>query len=191
MNVIENVSAVILAGGKSSRMGKCKAELDFKGTALIEHQAKKLAALGIEDIMLSGYAKPVAGTRFVPDAYPHKGPLSGIHAALAAARGEHCLVLAVDAPLVPEDTLLELIRVHLARSNNVTVLLHSGKIEPLIGVYARSLHSQCEQILKTDNTSVRELYKFSGVSSFPYIGDERFLLNCNTPEEYKTVCAIK
>lgn len=191
MNVIENMSAVILAGGKSSRMGKCKAELDFKGTPLIEHQAKKIAALGIEDIMISGYAKPIAGTRFVPDAYPHKGPLSGIHAALVAARGEHCLVLAVDAPLVPEDTLHELIRAHLARSNSVTVLLHSGKIEPLIGVYASSLHSQCAQILMTDNTSVRELYKFSGVSSFPYIGDERFLLNCNTPEEYKTVCAIK
>ena len=57
-------SAVILSGGKSSRMGSCKAELPWGEKTLVEHQADKIMSLGIGDIMVSGYSKPVAGTRY-------------------------------------------------------------------------------------------------------------------------------
>lgn len=51
-------------------MGICKAELDWNGTTLIEHQVNKMRSLGIDDIIISGYPKPVEGTRFVADKYP-------------------------------------------------------------------------------------------------------------------------
>ena len=181
---LKDVSAVILAGGKSTRMGRNKAELDWEGTTLIGYHAEKLRSLGICDIILSGYRKPIGGTRFAEDIYPGKGPLGGIHAGLLAAHKPHCLVLSVDAPLVPEDTLLSLVDAHIASGNSITVISHGGRTEPLIGVYERSLCGFAEDILRTDSTSVRVLFQLAGAGEFEYTGDETLLFNCNTPSEY-------
>ena len=61
------VSAVILAGGRSSRMGRSKAELPFGGGTFLSCQADKLRALGIRDIVVSGYPAPPEGVRCVGD----------------------------------------------------------------------------------------------------------------------------
>ena len=180
----EKVSAIILAGGMSTRMGKCKAELEWNGGSLIEHQVNKLRSLGIDDIVISGYPKPPEGTRFAADKYLLKGPLGGIHAGLLAAENAHCLVISVDTPLVPAETLSELIQAHLDGSANITVLSHGDKIEPLIAVYERWLSGIAEQILQSDNTSVRVLFRRAGISRFEYEGDEMLLCDCNTPEEF-------
>ena len=179
----EKVSAIILAGGMSSRMGKCKAELEWNGGSLIEHQVNKLRSLGIDDIVISGYPKPPEGTRFAADKYLLKGPLGGIHAGLLAAENAHCLVLSVDTPLVPEETLSELIQAHLDGSANITVLSHGDKIEPLIAVYERWLSGIAEQILQSDNTSVRVLLKRARTGLYEYKGDGELLCDCNTPED--------
>ncbi len=71
----QGISAMILAGGKSSRMGKDKASLPFRGMSLLEWQVQKLSGLGIKDIMLSGCRQGLEGTRTIPDEYPCRGPL--------------------------------------------------------------------------------------------------------------------
>ena len=172
-------------------MGKSKAELEFCGKTLIEHQTEKLRLLGIDDIIVSGYPKPVEGTRFVADKYPLKGPLGGIHAGLSATEHPHCLVLSVDAPLVPSETLAELIDSHVNGSANITVVSHGGKLEPLIGMYERWLSTVAEPILQGENTSVRELFRKAGLTELEYSGDEALLINCNTPDEYEALSAIK
>lgn len=182
-----DVSAVILAGGRSSRMGTNKAELLWNGSTLIEHQVKKVRSLGIDDVILSGYPKSVGGTRSAADVFPGKGPLAGIHAGLLAAKNPHCLVLSVDVPLVPEETLSSLIRAHLAGQSPITVLAHGALTEPLIGVYERTLIPDAERILLSSGTSVRVLFERAGVFACPYAGDEALLFNCNTPEEYRSL----
>lgn len=184
---LKDVSAIILAGGLSSRMGTDKAELAWNGVTLIEHQVKKMLSLGIDDVILSGYKKPISGTRCVSDVNPGKGPLGGIHTGLLAARHPHCLVLSVDVPLVPEDTLASLIDAHIAGESVITVLSHKGRTEPLIGIYERGLSALAEEILQSDNTSVRVLFEKIGAEAFEYAGDEVLLLNCNTPTEYSTL----
>ncbi|MBR3585763.1 MAG: NTP transferase domain-containing protein, partial [Oscillospiraceae bacterium] len=82
----KNISGIVLAGGFSKRMGTDKAELKLGGMTLLELQVRKLQQIGITDIMVSGYGKPVEGTRAIEDIYPHKGPMSGIHACLKAAK---------------------------------------------------------------------------------------------------------
>ena len=185
MTDMENVSGVILAGGLSSRMGSNKAELPFGGVTLLEHQISKLRCLGIEDIVVAGHVAPLPDIRFAADVFPQKGPLGGIHAGLCAARGEHCLVLSVDTPLLPAELLLALVREHIKAQSSITVLAHGDKIEPLIAVYEKSLAPLAEEILRTDSTSVRELYKRREISQLAYTGDERLLCDCNTPEEYR------
>lgn len=181
-------SAVILAGGKSSRMGSCKAELPWGGKTLVEHQADRIMALGISDIMISGYSRPVTGTRYVPDLYPEKGPLGGIHACLCAAKSAACFVISVDAPLFSPDEMKMLIEAHLAGDSSITVAEHCGTLEPLIGVYDSSLSDAAEEILQGTNTSVKRLLDQTGFAVCEF-SDENSVRNCNTPDEYNKLYA--
>ena len=157
--IAEHFSAIILAGGRSSRMGKNKAMLLWRGKTLLEYQTEKVKAVGIRDIVIAGEDYPVEGTRPVCDIIPGKGPLSGLHAGLTAAKNRYCLVLGVDTPLVTKDVLCSLIREHDRNTCDVTVLGHGGKIEPLIGIYNWDLRMKAEEILHTDKTAVRRLFE--------------------------------
>ncbi len=181
-------SAVILAGGKSSRMGSCKAELPWGGKTLVEHQADRIMALGITDIMVSGYSRPVTGTRYVPDLYPEKGPLGGIHACLCAAKSAACFVISVDAPLFSPNGMKMLIEAHLAGDSSITVAEHCGTLEPLIGVYDSNLSDATEEILQGTNTSVKRLLDQTGFAVCEF-SDENSVRNCNTPDEYNKLYA--
>lgn len=186
MNTIEtdSVSAILLAGGKSSRMGRDKAALPFRGLTLLEWQVQKLRSLGIGDIMLSGSRGCAEGVRVIPDEYPDRGPLGGLHACMKAAQTPDCLVLSVDVPLVPPQTLTELIRTHQKRGAAVTLLRHGDKWEPLIGVYQSGLYRVAEPLLQGRNTAVRRLLDETGFQLVDWPVNEELLLNCNTPEDY-------
>lgn len=183
-----NVSAILLAGGCSSRMGRDKAELDFHGVTFLQHQVNKLQSLGIRDIVVSGHENAPEGCRFVPDVYPHRGPLSGIHAGLLAIRNPGALVLAVDTPLVPLRLLQELIEAHTA---GITVVRSQGKPEPLIGVYDKVMAEACEGMLQGEDSSPQTLLRCVGAAALEYRGERSLLTNCNTPEEYRKILEIE
>ena len=77
-------SLLLLAGGKSARMGTSKAELLFEGKTFLEHMLDKAHALGIKKCYISGYASQREDVQTVWDIFPSRGPLSGIHASLMA-----------------------------------------------------------------------------------------------------------
>lgn len=183
-------SAILLAGGRSSRMGRDKAALPFQGVTLLEWQIQKLRSVGIEDIMLSGSGREVAGVRTVPDEFPERGPLGGLHACMKAARNPDCLVLSVDVPLVPPQALTGLIRAHREQMADVTLLRHGDKWEPLIGVYQSVLFRRAESILQGKNTAVRRLLDETGFQLLDWQADEALFLNCNTPEDYARLQAL-
>lgn len=185
---MNRVSAILLAGGESSRMGRDKAGLPFQGMTLLEWQVQKLQGLGIKDIMLSGPRREVPGVRVVPDEFPGRGPLGGLHAGMKAARCPDCLVLSVDVPLTPPAALVALVRAHRASGAAATLLRHGGKWEPLIGVYRSGLFRCAEPILRGENTAVRRLLDETGFEVLDWPGDEGLFLNCNTPEDYEQLC---
>lgn len=177
------VSGIVLAGGASRRMGQNKAELVLNGKTLLQHQVDKLRALGIEEIMLSGAGCPtLSGTRIVPDEFPGKGPLAGLHACLKAARHPACLVLSVDVPLVPASALAHLCRAH--RTDGVTVLCRGEREEPLIAVYDRSAAVPMQAMLERGEYAVRKLRNAVPWDCFRYLGPEELLINCNRPEDF-------
>ena len=180
-------SAVILAGGSSSRMGCDKAALSFRGVTLLEHQVNKLRDLGIGDIVIAGRPSDAQGLRWAADEFPRRGPLGGIHAGLRAIENERALVLAVDTPLIPGEFLLRLIASH---RGGVTLASLNGTPEPLIGVYDKALASECEAILRGPRSAIQELYGRTGCTLVEFDGDPVLLTNCNTPEEYARVCGI-
>ena len=178
----EKISGIVLAGGFSKRMGTDKAELKLGELTLLELQVRKLRKIGIPDIMVSGCRKPVEGTRAIEDIYPHKGPMSGIHACLKAAKTEACLVVSVDVPLFPAEWLEKLVQ---AYDGSVTMLCRGNEMEPLLAVYDTALASMAEELILSGNRSVRSLFAGSKVKRLEYTGDPDFLLNCNTPEDFE------
>lgn len=176
------LSGIVLAGGLSRRMGRNKAELCLNGKTLLQIQADKLLALGIEDLMLSGADCPaLPGTRVVHDEFAGKGPLGGLHACLQAAKNPACLVLSVDVPLIPSETLARLCRAH---RGGATVLRHGDLEEPLIGVYDRCVSGSISEMIGNGRYAVRDLRNTVRWNIFDYSGPEELLINCNTPEDF-------
>ena len=181
---MEQCSAIILAGGYSSRMGRNKAELDFHGVSFLQHQVNKLRTIGIEDLVIAGYSSTMEETYTVTDVYPHRGPLGGIHAGLLAVQNRSALVLAVDTPLVPEELLRRLVETH---REGATVVTSEKGLEPLIAVYDKQLTSACERLLQGESSSLHFFLHTVGYTALPFSGDRRLLVNCNTPEDYRAI----
>ena len=101
-------TVAIIAGGKSSRMGRDKAFVDLGGKALIEHVIERSADLGqSETILITN--KPATyehlGLPMYRDALPDRGSLGGIYTALACAKNPAVLVLACDMPFIEKELL--------------------------------------------------------------------------------------
>lgn len=135
-------AAVLLAGGRSRRMGRDKALLPLAdGRPLWQRQLDVLRALQPAELFISGPARVgfPPDISLLADATPGRGPLSGIAAALGAMRSPLLVVLAVDLPRMTAAFLRELLAESL--ENRGTVPRHgtSGFYEPLAAVYpARS-----------------------------------------------------
>jgi molybdopterin-guanine dinucleotide biosynthesis protein A len=100
-----NISAVLLAGGESQRMGKDKATVLFRGKLLWEKQLDLLRKLEPEEILVSARTDPPwrpDDVQVVTDDPPSRGPLSGLAASLAKMRSAHLLALAIDMPFMSE-----------------------------------------------------------------------------------------
>ena len=182
---MDDVTGIVLAGGISSRMGVNKAELPFGEATMLDHQVEKLKKLGLCDIIISGPAELRSeGARIVPDTFADAGPMGGLASALSAARNPLCLVVPVDAPLIPLKTLEQLIAAARQSCSRIVLLEDAGGIEPLIGVYRSELAEMTVELLEKGRRSMRSLLKSAGYECVRYDDDLNFLINCNTMEDY-------
>lgn len=105
MNSLDTIG-VVLAGGRSSRMGRDKALLPTAGDrTFLDHACALLRELPLAQVVVSG-ARPGG----VPDLVPGLGPLGGLHAVASATAAPAALVIPVDMPLLPRDALARLLR---------------------------------------------------------------------------------
>ena len=176
----DHFSMVLLAGGKSSRMGRDKAKLPFFGSTLLEFQQEKAEMLGIREVLISGPGNIV-------DSLPERGPLGGMHACLAKVKRPHCIVLSVDVPLVPAEALRRLAQKHSEGSAQATIARHNGKTEPLIGVYDAALADVILPLIHDGGAPVRALLDRIDVQYVDIDLPEYIWQNCNTPEEYEAI----
>jgi len=98
---------VVLAGGRSRRMGRDKALLDWQGRTLLEHAVARFAAAGIAPVVVSGERPAQAG---IPDTHAEAGPLAGLLAVARAHPGRWLVAVPVDMPLLPAAWLAQLAR---------------------------------------------------------------------------------
>ena len=128
------LSGVILAGGRSTRLGRDKALLELEGRPLITRTLDVLVQLTDDLIIVTNRASHLfpRSARVVADRYIGAGVLAGVHAGLLAARGELALVVACDMPFLNLDLLRYIIS--LARDADVVVPRWTD-VEPLHAVY--------------------------------------------------------
>ncbi len=181
------LSAVVLSGGKSLRMGTDKASLCIAGMTMLDFQVMKLRHMHISDIMVSGHAVSDNEIKMVNDVYHGKGPLSGIYSALLNAVYDDCLVVSVDTPLIPTGLLSELVSLHARSRPLVTLALHGNRIEPLIGVYNKATLHAIKGILLSDNYSVKNLFSKVDYITYRYDGDDILFSNCNTMSDFEKI----
>jgi molybdopterin-guanine dinucleotide biosynthesis protein A len=130
-------TGVVLAGGQSSRMGRDKALIEFKGRTLLERQLELLRPHAKEILVIGDPTKhtPTHAT-VIPDDIPGQGPLGGILTALRCARYVRVLVLACDLPNISDRLLLRL-KAGLDNGVDAVVPKHSLGSEPLVAAYHR------------------------------------------------------
>jgi len=166
-----SIAGIVLAGGKSERMGQNKALLAYRGRPMVEHMKQILIDARCTSIYISG---TVSGYDTLPDDQVHEGPARAISGLLRRFRGKYdaLLFVPVDMPLLIADDLLRLISV----GNNACYVEH-----PLPVIIATESGAP-------DSSSVHGLLEETGVVTLKFLpGQEERMLNANTPDEWRKV----
>jgi molybdopterin-guanine dinucleotide biosynthesis protein A len=190
MNDVDDVTVFVLAGGKSTRMGKDKAFLEFKGRILLARALELAAGAGQEVRIVGDPRKFAAFGQLIEDIYRERGPLGGIHAALKSSSTELNLILAVDLPFMQSNFLKYLISVARETRAWVTVPRGSDGLQPLCAVYRREFAKIAEQSLAQGKNKIDALFdeadtKILAPEELSEAGfSGQMFRNLNTPEEF-------
>lgn len=187
-------SLLILAGGKSSRIGKNKAELYYEGKTFTQLLISKVRDLGIDQIYISGFQERGANIHTVWDRYPDRGPLGGIHACMKVIETPFCLVVPVDAPKLPREILEALLIYHetyrkgLNGTKEIPLIWeHGDRKEPLIAVYPVAMADTIEDLIRERSAPVFRVLDRWGYECFRKEISEQLIINVNTPELYEAL----
>jgi molybdopterin-guanine dinucleotide biosynthesis protein A len=191
------VTGVVLAGGKSSRMGFNKAFIEFGGKRLIEATVDCLAGLFPEVLIIANDLDRYAylGVKVIPDLIPDSGSLGGIYTGLSAASHPMCFFAACDMPFLNANLITLLVRE--AEGWDVVVPRVAGELQPMHAVYAKSCLPFVKEAIDTGILKIARFFPKVKVKTIeePALRavDPHLLgfMNVNTPLELETAEAIK
>lgn len=168
-------SGLLLAGGRSRRMGTDKALLPVGEKRLLDLMVDKMYRAGCDDVVVS---RNESG--YTQDIIADKGPLSGLHAGLPKCHHPLILVVPVDMPGLTVEAMRKL-----ASASEAAYFEDSAM--PCALRRTAGLKDYIEHQLRSENgrLSVNALLKFTRAKALPR-GDERTLYNTNTPEQWST-----
>jgi molybdopterin-guanine dinucleotide biosynthesis protein A len=184
-----NISAVLLTGGQSRRMGRDKATIPFRGKPLWQIQLDLLHKLQPAEVFVSARTDPAwrpPNVTFVPDEPPSRGPLSGVTATLARIRSSHLLVLAIDMPFMNEKHLRYLCD-QIEPGRGVLSMI-GDRAEPLAAIYPIEARVDFIKALSrvdfSMQTLINQLVKM-GILRVIRVTEEqqRFYRNLNKPDD--------
>lgn len=184
-------TAIILTGGKSSRMGRPKALLIFDGEPLITHLVCRLKSLFTDTVVVAAPEQelPPLQATLVRDEVAYQGPVGGIYYGLRAAIGEVCFVTSCDVPFLNLSLITHL--TSQIANYDVVVPYWQGRFQPLHALYRRSVAPLLKDQL--ERGELRPIFLYEKVRTCKVSEDDlrRFdpeglsFLNMNTPEDYR------
>ena len=186
-----NLSAVLLTGGESRRMGKDKATALFQGKPLWQVQLNLLRELRPAEIFLSARSDPgwrPADVTFAADKPPSRGPLSGVAASLGRIRTKHLITLAIDMPFMNEKYLRFLC--DQTEPGRGVLPMIGGRAEPLAAIYPVEAHIDFMLALSGLDFSMKiTTQRLVSAGMLRAISvkkqDQHFFRNLNEPADFK------
>lgn len=179
---MDELTGLVLAGGRSRRMGRDKALLEVDGRLLVEHVARRLASICGRVLIAPGdLALPHLPWEAVADREPGAGPLAAILGGLAATRTPLLAVVAVDMPDADPAVLVDLASRWDGWSEAV-VPRHAGRLEPLHAVYAAAALPRVAALFDAGERSPTRVLARSAVIVVE-IDDAAWAGNLNTPAD--------
>jgi molybdopterin-guanine dinucleotide biosynthesis protein A len=187
----QETSGVVLAGGRSTRMGVDKALAPLAGRPLVAHVAARFAPqVAALFLNANGDAARFAPLRYaiVADAAPNVGggPLAGVAAALRHAQTQGFAWLATapcDAPFLPLDLVARLAAAATQGRAPIAVVATAAGLEPMFALWSTALAPEVEAALATGEGGPRRLIARFGAAQ-AWFADADAFANLNTPEEF-------
>lgn len=184
------MTGIVLAGGKSSRMGRNKAFLEWQGHPLIERSLQVLRPIFSEIIISTNNPELYEPyeVKTVQDIYVDQGPLGGLHACLGEAQNDYSFFVACDMPFLDPEVIRFL--AELTGKESVIVPDVAGGLHPLHAFYHKNCLPIIEKKLKAKRLKLIEIYQECNVR---YVREEEFrgfpevrqtFSNINTPQEW-------
>lgn len=187
---LAEAAAVVLVGGKSSRMGRPKALLPFDGKPLIAHVIRRLEEMFVETVVVAAPEQdlPALPARIVRDEVAYRGPVSGIYHGLKASTKEICFVTSCDAPFLNLALIAHLVAQ--ITDYDVVVPYWEERFQPLHAIYRTSVAPLLRDQL--ERGELRPVFLYDKVRTRKIHEDEirRFdpegysLLNMNSHADY-------
>ncbi len=190
-----NITGILLAGGKSLRMGIEKGEIMLNGQELMKFPLKALESV-CDHIMISTCNPAINNTEHqtVCDEIPGLGPLGGIYTCLKKTGTDTNVILSYDMPFVTADLLRHLLS--LSNEFDITAPSLANQLpEPLCSVYQKSTTAAIEKSILNKNYKVNDLFKstkFNHVvihNQLPFFNPYLFY-NVNKPGDYEEIRSI-
>jgi molybdopterin-guanine dinucleotide biosynthesis protein A len=186
--MVNNCTAVILAGGENKRMPVIKSFIKIEGDTIINRQLMVLKALFYNIMIITNEPQRYIHLK-IPlygDVYPRRGPLTGILTALINSKTEWVCITACDMPFLNE----QLLRYMASQTEGYECVVpcNGSQVEPLMAFYCRNSADAMEKALKAGE---RKIQRFLACQKVKYIKKStikhlcphnRTFINLNTPE---------
>jgi molybdopterin-guanine dinucleotide biosynthesis protein A len=181
-------TGVILAGGKSSRMGCDKSLLPIHGMPMIAHITNQLVTLFAEVIINTNASDKYSFLSFrkVSDEFRGRGPIAGIYSSLKSASNDAIFVIGCDIPFLSVQFITHMYSLSTSVDAVIPVTTQGEKkmYEPLFAFYKKSAIPAFERVIAEGNNRIIAILPFL-TSAHPEFGEEIWYKNINTPEEYQ------
>jgi len=183
-----HITGIILAGGKSSRMGKDKGFLILNQKPFVQYSIDALQPLVSEILIVSDNPEyDVFKCKRINDTTKNTGPVAGIYSGLKASSTKYNLVLSCDIPLITSAILQKLID-NVDADSEIIQIESNNKTMPLIALYKKQVEHAFYNSLQTHEKRLHVTVKACNVKNIALEKELEFhTMNVNTPNEFKIV----
>jgi len=184
----KNITGIILAGGRSSRMGADKGFIKLNNITFVEYSINALKPLVNDIIIVSDHTSyDIFGYKRIGDIVKNAGPVAGIYSGLEASTTTYNLILSCDIPLIKTEILEKLLN----EADNILDVVQiesNGKTMPLIALYNRQSKDKFYEALQNDERRLRIVFKSLKTKNVVLDSSvHNTTTNVNTKEELKMI----
>lgn len=193
MKHAEEFAGFVLAGGRSSRMGRDKALLEIDGVRMLDRALDLMRHVGISPAVVGSFGElsREAGVRLIPDDWPGAGPLGGIATALFESRARWSLVMACDMPYLTKEWLEYLLGRAAGSTADAAVPMNERGPEPMCAIYGKNAEPIVRTAVESGIRKVKEgllRLRIDYIERAEWKGfdsDGLLFKNMNTPADYE------